>query len=36
MHVNDCAMLEAALPFYDARYAWRQSAQGENHGRIPP
>jgi rhodanese-related sulfurtransferase len=32
LHTDDHAMLEAALPVYDALYAWCQAAQGEAHG----
>jgi rhodanese-related sulfurtransferase len=32
LHADDHAMLEAALPVYDALYAWCRSAQGEDHG----
>jgi hypothetical protein len=35
MHADDHAMLVAALPLYDALYAWCQGAQGENHGWNP-
>jgi rhodanese-related sulfurtransferase len=32
LHADDHAMLEAALPLYDALYAWCQAAPGESHG----
>jgi hypothetical protein len=32
LHANDHALLEAALPLYDALYAWCRGAQGEAHG----
>ena len=36
LHADDHAMLEAALPLYDALYAWCQAAQGEAHrGNTP-
>lgn len=31
LHADDHAMLEAALPLYDALYAWCQAAPGEGH-----
>ncbi len=36
LHADDHAMLEAALPLYDALYAWCQAAQGEAHGGNKP
>jgi len=35
LHADDHAMLEAALPLYDALYAWCRGAQGETHGWNP-
>lgn len=35
MHADDHTMLAAALPLYDALYAWCQGAQGESHGWNP-
>jgi hypothetical protein len=35
LHADDHAMLAAALPLYDALYAWCQGAQGESHGWNP-
>ena len=35
LHTDDHAMLEAALPLYDALYAWCRSAQGESHSWKP-
>ena len=35
LHADDHAMLEAALPIYDALYAWCQGGQGESHGWNP-
>ena len=32
LHTDDHAMLQAALPMYDALYAWCRAAQGETHG----
>ncbi|UUZ72281.1 chromate resistance protein [Polaromonas sp. P1(28)-8] len=32
---NDAGMLEAALPLYDALYAWCRSAQAETHSWKP-
>ena len=32
LHADDHAMLEAALPLYDALYAWCNAAQAEAHG----
>jgi hypothetical protein len=32
LHSDDHAMLRAALPMYDALYAWCRSAHGETHG----
>lgn len=32
LHADDHAMLEAALPLYDALYAWCQAAPGEGQG----
>ncbi len=32
---DDHAMLEAAMPLYDALYAWCRSAQGEPHSWNP-
>ena len=31
LHADDHAMLQAALPVYDALYAWCREAQGETH-----
>lgn len=31
LHADDAAMLQAALPLYDALYAWCRDAQGETH-----
>jgi rhodanese-related sulfurtransferase len=31
LHADDHAMLQAALPLYDALYAWCQDGQGESH-----
>jgi rhodanese-related sulfurtransferase len=31
VHAEDAAMLEAAMPVYDALYAWCREAQGEAH-----
>jgi rhodanese-related sulfurtransferase len=36
VHAEDAAMLEAAMPVYDALYAWCRAAQGEPHGRSNP
>jgi rhodanese-related sulfurtransferase len=33
---DDAAMLEAAMPVYDALYAWCREAQGAPHGRNEP
>jgi rhodanese-related sulfurtransferase len=33
---DDHDMLEAAMPVYDALYAWCRAAQGEPHGRSGP
>lgn len=35
LHANDHAMLEAAMPLYDALYAWCHDAQGEAHTWRP-
>ena len=35
LHGNDHAMLGAALPLYDALYAWCRSAQDEPHSWKP-
>jgi rhodanese-related sulfurtransferase len=35
LHQDDHAMLEAAMPLYDALYAWCRSAQGEPHSWNP-
>lgn len=35
LHGDDQAMLQAALPMYDALYAWCRSAQDETHGWDP-
>ena len=35
LHADDHAMLAAALPLYDALYAWCQGAQAETHGWNP-
>ena len=35
LHGDDHAMLQAALPLYDALYAWCRQAQGERHGWDP-
>jgi rhodanese-related sulfurtransferase len=35
LHADDHAMLQAALPLYDALYAWCRHAQGERHGWEP-
>jgi rhodanese-related sulfurtransferase len=35
LHADDHAMLGAALPLYDALYAWCRQAQGERHGWEP-
>ena len=35
LHQDDHAMLQAALPLYDALYAWCQGAQGETHSWKP-
>jgi hypothetical protein len=35
MHDDDHAMLQAALPMYDALYAWCRTARGERHGWDP-
>ena len=35
LHTDDHAMLEAAMPLYDALYAWCRSAQGEPHSWKP-
>ena len=35
LHVDDHAMLEAAMPLYDALYAWCRSAQDEPHNWKP-
>jgi rhodanese-related sulfurtransferase len=32
LHADDHAMLDAALPLYDALYAWCQATPGEGHG----
>jgi hypothetical protein len=32
---DDHAMLEAAMPLYDALYAWCRNAQGEPHSWKP-
>ena len=31
LHADDHTMLQAALPVYDALYAWCREAQGETH-----
>ena len=36
LHADDQAMLEAALPLYDALYAWCQTAQVETHAGNSP
>lgn len=35
LHADDHAMLEAAMPLYDALYAWCRSAQDEPHNWRP-
>ncbi|HEY3046258.1 MAG TPA: chromate resistance protein ChrB domain-containing protein [Polaromonas sp.] len=35
LHEDDHAMLQAALPLYDALYAWCRSAQAETHSWKP-
>jgi rhodanese-related sulfurtransferase len=35
LHPEDHTMLQAALPMYDALYAWCRKAQGERHGWDP-
>ena len=35
LHEDDHAMLAAALPMYDALYAWCKWSQGETHGWNP-
>ena len=35
LHTDDHAMLEAAIPFYDALYAWCSSTQDEPHNWKP-
>ena len=35
LHADDHAMLAAALPLYDALFAWCQGAQPETHGWNP-
>jgi hypothetical protein len=35
LHEDDHAMLAAALPLYDALYAWCKWEQGERHGWNP-
>jgi len=35
LHEDDHAMLQAALPLYDALYAWCQGAQAETHSWKP-
>ena len=35
LHADDHAMLDAALPLYDALYAWCKSAQNEPHSWKP-
>ena len=35
LHEDDHAMLAAALPMYDALYAWCKWSQGESHGWDP-
>ena len=35
LHLDDHAMLAAAMPLYDALYAWCLDAQGERHGWNP-
>ena len=35
LHADDHAMLEAAMPVYDALYAWCREAQGEPHSWNP-
>jgi len=35
IHRDDQQMLQAALPLYDALYAWCRKAQGERHGGAP-
>lgn len=35
LHSDDHTMLHAALPMYDALYAWCRKAQGERHGWDP-
>ena len=35
LHTDDHAMLEAAMPLYDALYTWCRSAQGEPHSWKP-
>lgn len=35
LHADDHAMLETALPLYDALYAWCRSAQDETHSWKP-
>ncbi len=36
VYADDAAMLEAAMPVYDALYAWCREAQGEAHRRTYP
>ena len=36
MHADDAAMLEAAMPVYDALYAWCREARGEPHSWNDP
>jgi rhodanese-related sulfurtransferase len=36
VHADDTAMLEAAMPVYDALYAWCREARGEPHSRNYP
>lgn len=35
LHQDDHALLAAALPLYDALYAWCRDAAGERHGWNP-
>ncbi len=35
LHADDHAMLDAAMPLYDALYAWCSSAQSETHNWTP-
>jgi hypothetical protein len=35
LHQDDQHMLQAALPMYDALYAWCRNAQREPHGGLP-